>query len=271
MSTPSHWIAIELTGESRYAVIVARHGSDGGGPLVARPIPDGDEERRELFRSLVGRGPSVMVVEEPAALARGLAATAGAAGCDVAFLPGVDARRDAEDVDVTRPREIGRRGAALAELALARPSDLLSLPADVDTSPIDEDAEVHDREVRHLRQLRLFVEQRYPEVAKVLSPHLDHPAVLALLEQYSTPDDMRAAGRRRLRSLLRRLAPSGADPLLDRLMAALAHPDSMRETPNVERVIPNRASALRTARARRHELAAAFALSLLGAALPKEK
>lgn len=259
MSIPSVWIAIELAGDERRAVVV-----DGAGaPVLNRPLPSDSEERTELFRTLVGRAPALVLFDEPAALSEGVSEGAAAAGAETAFLPGGAARREA-DIEPGRPREIGRLGTLLAEAARRDPARLLALePNDPAAAAdlIEEDSRLSGIGLRYLGQLRQFLDPRYPEVAAVLGPHLDHRAVLTLLERHSTPDDMRTAGRRRLRALLRPLGPP-ADALLERLLKALGRPESANEHPNVERIIPSRAGLLRLNLESRAGIAEHYALLL---------
>lgn len=215
-----------------------------GATLLNRVVPPAPADRRQLFAEVLARGPAVALFEEPAALDDGLPEAAVAAGLDAAYVPGAAPRRR-RDFQPGRPREVGRLATLLAGEARGRPDLLRALLPTPAPALVERDRFLHRDNVRYLGQLRMFLEQRYPELAAVLGPHLDQPAVLALLERYSTPDDLRAAGRRRLRTVLRQHAPDVADALLESLLAALAQPDSARELPNVERVIPNRAHALR--------------------------
>jgi hypothetical protein len=260
MSMPTFWIAIELAGEERRAVVL----DSNGAPALNRAVPSDPEQRAELFRSLLVSGPALVLFEEPAALDGGVSEAAAAAGADTAFLPGAAARREA-DIEPGRPRDIGRLGTLLAEAARLDPAGLLALkPNDARTAGelVEEDTTLHGIGLRYLGQLRQFLDQRYPEVAAVLGPHLDHPAVLTLLERHSTPDDMRTAGRRRLRALLRPIGPTAAEALLELLLEALGRPESANDFANVERVIPSRAGLLRLNLESRAEVAEHYALLL---------
>src|SRR5664279_2425281 len=58
-------------------------------------------------------------------------------------------------------------------------------------------------------RIRGLLMQIHPALERVLGPHLDHPAVLDLLQKYPTPTAMKAAGKVRLgsaRAVLPRLA-----------------------------------------------------------------
>lgn len=56
---------------------------------------------------------------------------------------------------------------------------------------------------------------------RVLGPRMQHPAVLALLERFGSPAQIRKAGRRRLVTMLRPKAPRMAERLVEQIFAAL--------------------------------------------------
>ncbi|GGW69762.1 hypothetical protein GCM10010381_63160 [Streptomyces xantholiticus] len=68
---------------------------------------------------------------------------------------------------------------------------------------------------------RLRSPQIHPLLERVLGPRLQHPAVLALLERFGSPAQIRTVGRRRLVTLLRPKAPRMAERLIEEIFAAL--------------------------------------------------
>lgn len=70
-------------------------------------------------------------------------------------------------------------------------------------------------------RIRGLLVQIHPALERVLGPRLQHPAALDLLERYPSPQALRAAGRARLATRLRRRAPRIGDRLADDIVAAL--------------------------------------------------
>lgn len=63
-------------------------------------------------------------------------------------------------------------------------------------------------------RLHGLVTQIHPSLERVRGPQLQHPAVLALLERFGSPAQIRKGGRRRLATLLRPQAPRMAERLV---------------------------------------------------------
>ncbi|MFI6016327.1 transposase [Streptomyces sp. NPDC051287] len=74
---------------------------------------------------------------------------------------------------------------------------------------------------RIANRLRGLLTQIHPHLERVLGPRLDHSAVLALLERFGSPATLRKAGRRRLLSVVRPLAPRMFERLVEDILAAL--------------------------------------------------
>lgn len=56
-------------------------------------------------------------------------------------------------------------------------------------------------------RIRGLLTQIHPALERVLGPHLDHPAVLDLLERYPSPSALAAASEKTLANRLTKLAP----------------------------------------------------------------
>ena len=56
-------------------------------------------------------------------------------------------------------------------------------------------------------RIRGLLTKDHPGLDSVVGPHLDHPAMLAVLAKYLTPKALRHAGKRRAETLLRKQAP----------------------------------------------------------------
>lgn len=104
---------------------------------------------------------------------------------------------------------------------------------------------------------RGLLTQIHPALERVLGPHLDHPAVLDLIETWPTPADLAAAGTRRITARLRRGAPRLADRLAAQITAALGEQTVVvTGTKAAAVVLPKLAAQLTTLRTQRSEVAA---------------
>jgi len=74
---------------------------------------------------------------------------------------------------------------------------------------------------RVANRLHGLLTQIHPSLERVLGFRLQHPAVLALLERFGSPSQIRKAGRRRLVTLLRPKAPRMAERLVEDIFTAL--------------------------------------------------
>ncbi len=83
------------------------------------------------------------------------------------------------------------------------------------------DDDLATESTRTKNRLRGLLTQIHPSLEKILGPRLDHPAVLALLERFGSPAQLRRAGRRRLVTLLRPRAPRMAERLVGDIFTAL--------------------------------------------------
>ena len=68
--------------------------------------------------------------------------------------------------------------------------------------------------------------QIHPALERVLGPHLDHPAVVDLLQKYPTPTMLKAAGKARLGTRLIKLAPRMRPRLAEEIFPALSEQPS---------------------------------------------
>ena len=70
-------------------------------------------------------------------------------------------------------------------------------------------------------RIRGLLTQIHPSLERVVGPHLDHPAVLGLLQRYTSPAAMKAAGTLRLGNRLIKLTPRMGRRLADEITQAL--------------------------------------------------
>lgn len=94
-------------------------------------------------------------------------------------------------------------------------------------------------------RLHGLLTQIHPSLERVLGPRLQHPAVLALLERFGSPAQIRNAGRRRLVKLLRPKAPRMAERLVDEIFTALDEQTvTVPDTEAAALVVPSLAGSL---------------------------
>jgi len=130
--------------------------------------------------------------------------------CPVACLPRLTMRRIA-DLYPGEAKTDARDAFVIADAALVMPHTLRSVELEDETIAglemtvgFDDDLAGEANRVSNL--LRVLFTQIHPHLERVLGPRVQHPAVLTLLERSGSPAQIRKAGRRRLISLLRKIA-----------------------------------------------------------------
>ncbi|MEV7322027.1 transposase [Streptomyces sp. NPDC093970] len=150
-------------------------------------LPNTEPKLRELFAKLQAKhGTVLVVVDQPASIGALPLAVARDVGCPVAYLPGLTMQRIAE-----------------LEMIVGFDDDLAG------------------EATRVANRLHGLLTQIHPSLERVLGPRLQHTAVLALLERFGSPAQIRKTGRRRLVTLLRPKAPRMAERLVEEISAAL--------------------------------------------------
>ncbi len=198
----------------------------GGKRVFDKRLPNNEPKLREVFTKLQAKhGTVLVVVDQPASIGALPLAVARDAGCRVAYLPGLTMRRIA-DLYPGEAKTDARDAYIIADAARVMPHTLRAIePADETVSELEMlvgfDDDLATESTRAKNRLRGLLTQIHPSLEKVLGPRLDHPAVLALLERFGSPAQIRKAGRRRLVTLLRPKAPRMAERLVEDIFAAL--------------------------------------------------
>lgn len=136
----------------------------------------------------------------------------------VADLHPGQAKTDARDAyiiaDTARTMSHTLRGITIADEHIAELSMLCGF---------DDDLTVQLTGVRN--RLRGLLTQIHPALERVVGPRLAHPAVVDMLSRYPTPAALHEAGRSRVRTRLKKLAPRMAARLADEILTVVdAHP-----------------------------------------------
>lgn len=133
----------------------------------------------------------------------------------VADLHPGQAKTDARDAyiiaDTARTMPHTLRGITVADEHIAELSMLCGF---------DDDLAAQLTGVRN--RLRGLLTQIHPALERVVGPRLAHPAVVDMLSRYPTPAALHEAGRSRVRTRLKKLAPRMAARLADEIFVALA-------------------------------------------------
>lgn len=166
-----------------------------------------------------------MVVDQPASIGALPLAVAQQADCQVAYLPGLTMRRIA-DLYPGEAKTDARDAFVIADAARAMPHTLRTIdPADETVAELAMiagfDDDLAGESTRIANRLRGLLTQIHPSLERVLSPRIQHPAVLRLLDQFGSP---------------------GPDPQSGK--ATAGHPDTSEGTRMAERLVEDIFTAL---------------------------
>lgn len=191
-----------------------------------RRLPNTEPKLRELFAKLQAKhGMVLVVVDQPASIGALPLAVARDMGCPIAYLPGLTMRRIA-DLYPGEAKTDARDAFIIADAARVMPHTLRAIDGEDETIAelemiVGFDDDLAGEATRVAHRLHGLLTQIHPSLERVLGPRLQHPAVLALLERFGSPSQIRKAGRRRLVTLLRPKAPRTPERLVEETFAAL--------------------------------------------------
>ncbi|GGH58388.1 hypothetical protein GCM10007359_04520 [Rothia aerolata] len=196
-----------------------------GKKIWDKPLPQSEPKIRELLTNLSTQGTVLLVVDQPKTIGALPIAIAQNIGIQVAYLPGLTMRRVA-DLHPGEAKTDARDAFIIAETARTMPHTLHSITvADETTAELsmlcgfDDDLAANATAVSN--RLRGFLTQIHPHLERVLGPRMTHPAVLALLKKYPSPADLKAAGKTKVRNVLKKKAPRLAIKLTNEIFQTL--------------------------------------------------
>lgn len=216
------FIGVDVGKSEHHAVALDRSGKR----LYDKALPNDEAKLRAVIRKLKLRGQVLLVVDQPETVGALPVAVAYAEGILVGYLPGLAMRRIA-DLHAGEAKTDARDAAIIAEAARTLPHALrairledeqvaeLSLLCGFDDDLVGQMTSTSNR-------IRGLLMQIHPALERVLGPHLDHPAVLDLLQKYPTPTAMKAVGLAWLGTRLLRLAPRIGRRLAEEIFQAQA-------------------------------------------------
>ncbi|MFE3187353.1 IS110 family transposase, partial [Streptomyces violascens] len=185
------------------------HGRTGDGRTVHdKRLPNTEPKLLELFTKLVAKFGTVLVVVDQVANIGALPLTvARAAGCRVAYLPGLSMRR-AADLHPGEAKTDVRDAFVIAETARTMPHTLRAVDRDDEvlaelTMLTGYDNDLAGEVNRTTNRLRGLLSQIHPSLERVLGPRLAYPYVQALLQRHGSPAKLKRLGRARCEALLK--------------------------------------------------------------------
>jgi hypothetical protein len=174
-------------------------------------LPNDETKLRALIGKLKEHGQVLLVVDQPATVGALPVAAARDEVVLVAYLLGLAMRRIA-DLHAGEATTDARDAYIIAEAARSLLHTLRSLKlADSQVAELtmlcglDEDLPGQITQVSN--RIRGLLMQIHPALERVVGPHLDHPAMLDLLERYPAPAQLAALSQKQLANRLVKLAP----------------------------------------------------------------
>jgi transposase len=201
------FVGVDVGKEAHHAVALGRKGNR----LLDGPLPNDEAKLRALIGELKQHGPILLVVDQPATVGALPVAVARAEGVWVAYLPGLAMRRIA-DLHAGESKTDARDAYIIAEAARSMPHTLRSMKvADNQVAELTMlcgfDEDLAGQITQTSNRIRGLLTQIHPALERVLGPHLDHPAMLDLLERHPSPERLAALSQKQLANRLIKLAP----------------------------------------------------------------
>ena len=250
------FIGVDVGKSEHHAVALDRTGKR----LYDKALPNYEAKLRAVIRQLKLRGQVLLVVDQPETVGALPVAVAYAEGILVGYLPGLAMRRIA-DLHAGEAKTDARDAAIIAEAARTLPQALR--PLRLEDEQMAElsmlcgfDDDIVGQMTATSNRIRGLLMQVHPALERVLGPHLDHPAVLDLLQKYPTPTALKAVGKARLGNRLIKLAPRIGRRLAEEIFQALSEQTVVVGGTHATRaVLPRLAEQLGTLRRQRAEIA----------------
>jgi transposase len=250
------FVGVDVGKGTHHAVALDRKGKR----LLDSALPNDETKLRALIGKLKEYGKVLLVVDQPATVGALPVAVAGAEGVLVAYLPGLAMRRIA-DLHAGEAKTDARDAYIIAEAARSMPHTLRSLKiADAQVAELtmlcgfDEDLAAQITATSN--RIRGLLTQIHPALERVVGPHLDHPAMLDLLERYPSPAQLSSISQKQLATRLLKLAPRMGKTWATEIVQALAEQTVVvAGTQAAGIVLPRLALQLAALRKQREEVA----------------
>lgn len=250
------FIGVDVGKGEHHAVALNRAGK----VVLDKALPNDEAKMRAVLKKLKQHGTVLVVVDQPATIGALPIAVAQAEGVLVGYLPGLAMRRIA-DLHAGEAKTDARDAAIIAQAARTLPHALRSIQlADESIAELSMLCGINDDILQQMtatsNRIRGLLTQIHPALERVLGPHLDHPAMLDLLQRYPSPAAMKQAGTNRMSTRLSKLAPRMGRRLAEEIIQALSEQTVVVVGTNAAAtVLPRLAEQLAALRRQRSEIA----------------
>lgn len=199
--------------------------NSAGRRLHDKALPQDEAALREVFDKLTVHGSVLVIVDQPATIGALPVTVARTMGIEVAYLPGLAMRRIA-DLHPGNAKTDARDAFIIAEAGRTMPHALRRVGGDDDLIAdlaviVGFDDDLASEVNRVSNRIRGMLTQIHPALERAIGANIGHPAVLALLAKFGGPTGLAAAGRRRLTTTTKPLAPRMHTRLVDAIIQAL--------------------------------------------------
>jgi transposase len=250
------FVGIDVGKGAHHAVALDRTGKR----LLDCALPNDETKLRALIGKLKEHGQILLVVDQPATVGALPVAVARAEGVLVAYLPGLAMRRIA-DLHAGEAKTDARDAYIIAEAARSMPHTLRSLRlTDSEVAELTMlcgfDDDLAGQITQTSNRIRGLLTQIHPALERVLGPHLDHPAMLDLIERYPSPAQLASISEKQLANRLVKLAPRMGKSWATQIVQALSEQTVVvLGTQAAKTVLPRLAQQLAALRRQREEVA----------------
>ncbi len=250
------FVGIDVGKGAHHAVALNRSGKR----LLDSALPNDEAKLRALIAKLKEHGPVLLVVDQPATVGALPVAVARDEGALVAYLPGLAMRRIA-DLHAGEAKTDARDAYIIAEAARTLPHTLRSLKlADHDVAELTMlcgfDDDLAGQITQTSNRIRGLLTQIHPALERVVGPHLDHPAMLDLIERYPSPAQLAAMSEKQIANRLTKLAPRVGKTWAAQIVQALSEQTVVAlGTQAATIVLPRLAQQLAALRRQREDVA----------------
>lgn len=250
------FIGVDVGKGEHHAVALNRAGK----VVLDKALPNDEAKMRAVLKKLKQHGTVLVVVDQPATIGALPIAVAQAEGVLVGYLPGLAMRRIA-DLHAGEAKTDARDAAIIAQAARTLLHALRSIQlADESIAELSMlcgfDDDILQQMTATSNRIRGLLTQMHPALERVLGPHLDHPAMLDLLQRYPSPAAMKQAGTNRMSTRLSKLAPRMGRRLAEEIIQALSEQTVVVVGTNAAAtVLPRLAEQLAALRRQRSEIA----------------
>lgn len=252
------WVGLDVGKEDHFADVL----NDVGESLFARPVANDEVDLVALLERAGERGTPGLVIDQPGSIAQLAIAVAARYQVPVAYVPGLVMRR-AADLYPGEAKTDRRDAFVIADTARTRRRSVHWL--DVGSDEFLEqlrvlngfDVDLAADLTRLTNRVRDSLVAVSPALERAVGSRLHQAGVRDLIAKFPTPTALRAAGRSRINTTVKKRSPRVAAKVTDAVMAALdAQSVTMPAEPTVGRVISELVVELDRIHVRRDALAA---------------